>query len=126
MYSLTIYRFLYRLYLAQDANFRLSNRAGKGDPNDPPLQPGSAYMIDPAVVNDYVKDFIDQKEVCAPDRKILICTDIVLADSDMCGLHGHSLIQPQALTRTDHDRRRCLGLSTQALAAAMRGQPAEG
>jgi hypothetical protein len=62
--SLTAYRFLYRLYLAQDANFWLSNRAGKGDPHDPPLQPGSAYMIDPALVNNYVKDFIDQKEVC--------------------------------------------------------------
>jgi hypothetical protein len=66
LYSLTTYRFLYHLYLAQDANFRLSNCAGKGDPNNPLLQPGLAYMIDPAVVRDYVKDFIDQKEVRDP------------------------------------------------------------
>jgi hypothetical protein len=65
-HSLTsLFRWLYRLFLAMDANFRLSNRASKGRADDPPLQPGSAFMIDPRIVADYVKNFIDEKEVCA-------------------------------------------------------------
>jgi hypothetical protein len=51
------------MFIAQDANFRLNNRARKGKANDPPLQPGSAFMIDPAIVNEYVKQFVDEKEV---------------------------------------------------------------
>jgi hypothetical protein len=60
---ISLFRWLYRLFLALDANFRLSNRASKGRADDPPLQPGSAFMINPRVVADYVKNFIDEKEV---------------------------------------------------------------
>jgi hypothetical protein len=52
------------MHIAQDANFRLSNRARKGKTNNPLLQPGLAYMVDPRLVNNYVKDFVDKKEVC--------------------------------------------------------------
>jgi hypothetical protein len=51
------------MIIAQDANFKLSNRAGKGKTNDPPLQPGSAYMIDPAEVHPYVMQYVDEKDV---------------------------------------------------------------
>jgi hypothetical protein len=53
------------MFLAMDANFKLSNQAQKGKANDPPLQPGSAYMIDPAKVHPYVMQYVDEKEVCA-------------------------------------------------------------
>jgi hypothetical protein len=70
LHRLTLsFSWLYAMYLAQDANFCLSNRAGKSAADDPPLQPGSAFMIDPALVASYVKDFIHEKEVRVVDSK---------------------------------------------------------
>jgi hypothetical protein len=57
------YSWLYAMHIAQDANFRLNNRARKGKANDPPLQPGSAYMVSAEEVYEYIKDFVDEKEV---------------------------------------------------------------
>jgi hypothetical protein len=66
-YGLTsISRWLYRLHVAQDANMKLNNRVHRCGAADKPLQPGSAYMVDPAPLHDYLKDFIDQKEVFFP------------------------------------------------------------
>jgi hypothetical protein len=56
-------RWLFRLHIAQDANFRLNNRAHKLGHLDDPLQPGSAYMVDPAPLKEYVINFADQEEV---------------------------------------------------------------
>jgi hypothetical protein len=56
-------RYLNTLHIAQDANFRLNNRAHKLGYLDAPLQPGSAHMVDPAPLTEYVKKFIDEKEV---------------------------------------------------------------
>jgi hypothetical protein len=68
-------RWLYCMHIAQDANFRLNNRARKGKANDPPLQPGSAYMVSAQEVYDYIKNFVDEKEVSFCDlHRCLVLT----------------------------------------------------
>jgi hypothetical protein len=42
---------------------KLNNRAHCHGAPDEPLQPSSAYMVDPAPLNGYLKNYIDQKEV---------------------------------------------------------------
>jgi hypothetical protein len=54
---------LFRLHIAQDANFRLNNRAHALGHLDPPLQPGSAYMVDPVPLQHYVIEHADEEEV---------------------------------------------------------------
>jgi hypothetical protein len=69
--SLTLRRrWLYWLHICQDANFRLSNRIHARGDRDPPLQPGSAFMVDPTKLNDYVRNYIDEKEVCSCDMHL--------------------------------------------------------
>jgi hypothetical protein len=60
------------MILAMDANFKLSNRARKGKTNDPPLQPGSAYVISPDEVHPYVMQYVDEKEVCTSARLLRV------------------------------------------------------
>jgi hypothetical protein len=56
-------RWLYRIHIAQDANMKLNNRARRRGLADAPLQPGSAYMVDPVPFNAFIKNKIDEKEV---------------------------------------------------------------
>jgi hypothetical protein len=53
------------MHVAQDANMKLNNCAHRRGNVDAPLQPGSAYMVNPKPLNEYLKAYIDQKEVSA-------------------------------------------------------------
>jgi hypothetical protein len=50
------------MFIAQDANFCLNNRACKGKANNPPLQLGLAFMIDPVIVNEYISSSLWTKK----------------------------------------------------------------
>lgn len=68
------YSWLYRLFLAVDANFRLKLR-DRGIKNDPELGPGNAYFV---AYKDYLAvmdTYGDQKEVCRVFLSLLACTN---------------------------------------------------
>jgi hypothetical protein len=70
------YRYLNRMHIAQDANFRLNNRAHKRGSLDRPMQPGSAYMVDALPLQRYVLSFVDEKEV----RKVSILISLQVSN----------------------------------------------
>lgn len=63
--SLNISRWLYRLSLSIDANFRLSNRLRSSYEKDPGLGTGLSYFVPQAGYNEYVLQHADQEEVRA-------------------------------------------------------------
>jgi hypothetical protein len=57
------FRWLYRLFLNLDANFRLQNRVHALGNQDPPLAPGLAYMVDPVPYKEHLKPYVHRDEV---------------------------------------------------------------
>ncbi|KAM6497786.1 hypothetical protein JOM56_005734 [Amanita muscaria] len=53
--------FLYTLFLAIDANFKLKQK-NRGI-NDPELSPGWAYFVEEGPYQDFIKDYVDQSEI---------------------------------------------------------------
>lgn len=56
-------RFLYTLFLALDACFRLKRRLVSSELRDPDLGSGWAYMVTTAPYREYLRTVTDQKEV---------------------------------------------------------------
>ncbi|KAJ7071702.1 hypothetical protein B0H15DRAFT_925776 [Mycena belliarum] len=56
-------RFLYTLFLALDACFRLKRRLISSELRDPDLGPGWAYMLDTGPYREYLRTVTDQKEM---------------------------------------------------------------
>ncbi|KAL0948665.1 hypothetical protein HGRIS_010468 [Hohenbuehelia grisea] len=54
---------LYRLIVAQDANFRLKNRLRSSDKRDPSLNPGFAYFVADDVYLAHLSKYITQEEI---------------------------------------------------------------
>ncbi|KAM6492909.1 hypothetical protein JOM56_011043 [Amanita muscaria] len=54
-------RFLYTLFLAVDANFKLKQK--NRDLRDPELYPGWAYFVNEGPYQDFIKDYTDQPEL---------------------------------------------------------------
>jgi hypothetical protein len=55
---------LYNLVLGMDANFWLKSRLRGTLAKDPPLGGGMAYFMDHGPYADYIKDYVDEEEVC--------------------------------------------------------------
>ncbi|KAL1740910.1 hypothetical protein HDZ31DRAFT_85158 [Schizophyllum fasciatum] len=55
--------FLYRLYIAQDANFRLQNTNASNEARDPPLGDGWAYFVPRTPYLNYIKSFINEADI---------------------------------------------------------------
>lgn len=68
MLILEWHSWLYTLYLAMDANFRLKCR-DRGIKNDPELSPGAAYFVDNKRYLQIMETFGDQVEVCSMFRQ---------------------------------------------------------
>ncbi|KAF8995213.1 hypothetical protein BDZ89DRAFT_971867 [Hymenopellis radicata] len=58
-------RFLYLLFLAIDANFRLRNAVVSTAERDPPLGDGWAYFIEQGPYEDYILGFVSQEDMAA-------------------------------------------------------------
>lgn len=56
--------FLFRLFLAEDANFRVKNGMVSSDARDPTLGQGWAYFVSKPEYMDHIKQFVDTEEVC--------------------------------------------------------------
>ncbi|TRM58946.1 hypothetical protein BD626DRAFT_573203 [Schizophyllum amplum] len=55
--------FLYRLFVAQDANFRLVNAAKSSYQKDPPMGDGWAYFVAHPEYMKYIKEFTDECDI---------------------------------------------------------------
>jgi hypothetical protein len=65
IYDLFLFRsWLYMLIVAMDANFRLKSRLRGTINKEPTLGLGWSYFVDDAPYSNFIKDYIDQKEVC--------------------------------------------------------------
>lgn len=64
-----MYRFLYCLLLCADACFRLKNRMRSSDFKDPTLGPGWSYFGDNEPYIGFIKNYVDQEEVCSFSRR---------------------------------------------------------
>lgn len=60
-FVLIIPRFLYTLYIAVDANFKLKGK-DRGI-NDPELAPGWASFVEEAGYQEHIKNYVNQPEV---------------------------------------------------------------
>jgi hypothetical protein len=58
-------RWLFRLMLCMDANFRLNNRLRSSDEKDPGLGAGFSYFVEPEPYSDWVLKHANQEEVCS-------------------------------------------------------------
>ncbi len=56
-------RFIYILFLAIDANFRLRNAVVSTTEQDPPLGDGSAYFVEQAPYNAHICTFVSQEDM---------------------------------------------------------------
>ena len=59
-----VYSWLYMLIVAMDANFRLRNRLRNATNREPSLGLGWAYFVNNGPYSDFIKDYVDEKEVC--------------------------------------------------------------
>ncbi|KAJ7882229.1 hypothetical protein B0H14DRAFT_2340006, partial [Mycena olivaceomarginata] len=55
-------------FIAIDACFRLKRRLVSSYLKDPPLLPGSAYLVDYRSYRSYLLSVTDQQEVCCSQR----------------------------------------------------------
>ncbi|KAL1671278.1 hypothetical protein EV122DRAFT_226842 [Schizophyllum commune] len=55
--------FLYKLFIAQDANFRLQNATASSLLRDPPLGDGLAYFVSRQPYMDYIKENVDEADI---------------------------------------------------------------
>lgn len=60
---LTTRRWLYRLILAMDANFRLKNRLRSNSKADPGLGTGWAYFVPEEAYREHILKYVTQEEV---------------------------------------------------------------
>jgi hypothetical protein len=58
------YRFLYRLHIAADANFRMKNRF-KGTRPDTGLGTGLSYFVENDQYKAFLRDYVSEKDVCS-------------------------------------------------------------
>jgi hypothetical protein len=58
------FRWLYALFLAEDANFKQKAQLRSNDTKDPPLGPGWGTFVENKAYLGYVSQFVDQDEVC--------------------------------------------------------------
>ncbi|KAJ7585952.1 hypothetical protein C8J56DRAFT_787825 [Mycena floridula] len=56
-------RFLYMLFVAMDANFRMKNRLRKNAHSDPPLGPGLGYQVPGAEYKKHLKGYISEEDI---------------------------------------------------------------
>jgi hypothetical protein len=61
-----LYRFLFMLMLAVDANFHLKNRMRTNEIDDPPLGPGWSYWVEPGRYKKHLKKYVGEKDVGVP------------------------------------------------------------
>jgi hypothetical protein len=54
---------LYRLILAMDANFKLKNRIGLNEREDPSLGPGWGTFVEPSKYREHLKNYVAEKDV---------------------------------------------------------------
>jgi hypothetical protein len=64
-HTLTPHRFMYALFLALDANFRLKNRFRSSDAKDPGLHTGLAYFVENKAYKTHILKYTSQTDVCA-------------------------------------------------------------
>ncbi|KAJ6450350.1 hypothetical protein C8R47DRAFT_1329898 [Mycena vitilis] len=57
------YRYLYRLILALDANFKLKNRIRKNEHPDPSLGPGWGAFVEPARYKKHLRKYVAEKDI---------------------------------------------------------------
>lgn len=67
--------FLFRLFLAGDANFRVKNNLVSSDARDPTLGQGWAYFVSKPEYLDHIKQFVDEEEVCGMNGVFDVLTD---------------------------------------------------
>jgi hypothetical protein len=58
------------LIVAMDANFRLKSRL-RGINKEPALGLGWAYFVDNGPYSDFIKEYVDEEEVCAGDTLLI-------------------------------------------------------
>lgn len=68
------FRWLYRLHLAMDANFRLKNRLRSSIRKDPGLLTGLAYFVDDEMYSKHILKYVDEEEVCVLPINIPLTT----------------------------------------------------
>ena len=64
-YTVAFHRFIYTLFVAMDANFRLKRRAVSSDERDPALASGGGYFVEDKEYKEYLLAHVDQEEVCS-------------------------------------------------------------
>ncbi|KAJ7689073.1 hypothetical protein B0H14DRAFT_3101092 [Mycena olivaceomarginata] len=57
------YRFLFRLILAMDANFKMKNRIRAREHNDPSLGPGWGAFVEPTKYKKHLRNYVAEKDI---------------------------------------------------------------
>lgn len=58
-------RWIYRLVVSMDCNFRLKSRFRAGGDHDPTLGPGLGYFVEHTAYHKFIMNYVDQEEVCS-------------------------------------------------------------
>lgn len=66
------FRYLYWLYLAIDACFRLKRRMVSSEKRDPDLDVGGSYFTEDESFRQYLLGVTDQREVCLPSPALAL------------------------------------------------------
>ena len=82
------YSWLYMLIVAMDANFRLKSRLQSTINKEPELGLGWAYFVNNGPYSEFIKDYVDQEEVCWVRTCILTQLTYGFVDSDLRWFSG--------------------------------------
>lgn len=74
----TQFRWLYALFLAEDANFKQKAQLRSDNNKDPPLGPGWGTFVENQAYLGYVSQFVDQDEVSFSLRHFPVMLGLII------------------------------------------------
>jgi Kyakuja-Dileera-Zisupton transposase len=108
IWSHIFFRFLYKLFLAVDANFRLKRKDVSSDENDPGLNHGYAYVVSEREFKEFLKTFGNL--VVAGDDKSSCNNYDAIKSASIRGGRGTAASGVGACQCARHDMKRPLGI----------------
>ncbi|KAJ7585546.1 hypothetical protein C8J56DRAFT_1052852 [Mycena floridula] len=94
-------RFLYMLFIAMDANFRLKNRLWANARSDPPLGGGMAYQVEEKAYREHLENYVTEEDISTciafaalAQKNTRLSTGLRSSGVGGCVCSRHELVRP--------------------------------
>lgn len=100
-------RYIYSMFIAIDANFRLKRRAVSSDARDPALSSGMGYFVEDFAYRRHVLNHADEQDVRSHSLHLATHLTWSFTDIDLYRVFSSSQCQHKILERLRNNRCRC-------------------